>query len=44
MLLLLDAHILQYQLLVLYGILVAILIQMEKVLLQEECGGYLDII
>ena len=44
MLLLLDVRILQYQLLVLSGISVAILIQMEKAQLLEECGGFSDII
>lgn len=42
--LLLDVHILLYQLPVLSGISVAILIQMEKAQLLEECGGFLDII
>jgi hypothetical protein len=36
----LVAHISQYLLLVLYGILVAILIQTERVLSQEVCGGF----
>jgi hypothetical protein len=42
--LLLDVRILRYQLPVLSGISVAILIQMEKAQLHEECGGFSDII